>query len=210
MRPEINALGERARGAKHGGDGGRRYGGFLEVRFVGGGATLRKHTSNSEWKADAWQKTSGRGRDGAGICKFNFQIPAFLAATRGKLPNCFGMFLENKRATHNPPPRGAPESRTSRDQPQYFFQSRRHIVKFILPHGFGGRAASPFAAVCLSCAWICLHATPLSHGGQGTARPTRGRERRMIGFYDVARRDAARPDGRGKGGCFHEGDDGVR
>ena len=39
--------GKQACGAKHGGDGGRRHGGFLEVEFAGGVATLRKHTPNT-------------------------------------------------------------------------------------------------------------------------------------------------------------------
>ena len=37
----------RARGAKHGGNGGRRHGGFWEEEFAGGVSTLRKHTPNS-------------------------------------------------------------------------------------------------------------------------------------------------------------------
>jgi hypothetical protein len=107
-----------------------------------------------------------------------------------------GQFRREGPASSGPSPEGA--SRTCQELPVRAAATKRGPPRTIpshkvarkrdprtFPAHFRGRAASPFAAVRLSCAWICLHSAPLSHGGQGTARPTRSRRIRMFGLDAV-------------------------
>ena len=93
-----------------------------------------------------------------------------------------GQFRREGPASSGPSPEGA--SRTCQEHPVRAAVTKRGPPR-TFPSHFRGRAASPFAAVCLSCAWICLHSAPLSHGGQGTARPARSRRIRMFGLDAV-------------------------
>ncbi len=63
-----------------------------------------------------------------------------------------------------------------------------YSVKFIISHVFGvGRRVPSPPCACLAHGFAFMP-PPLSHGGQGTARPTRGRQIRMFELYDVLKR----------------------